>query len=697
MIRNGRTLVTGFVGKRPAVVYASLAPFVDDLIATDVLLAVTSGDEGTQRYETKLRGMEPLDRLDWLDPIIFDQETDEEKATRYILEQAKGYDRVFLALKGGMGRWAEKLLLSIVREPSFPEFFLILSDGRKAFHMDRRGKKVKSHQLASLGLQQYLDLHGLVLTSEIVDNKTAINGVLSRNHPHRTNNLPFLMLLEYRGFLYAAFDTSGWIDGVTPTVKYQKEFRRQIEQCQNLTLETGRILLVVNAKNSQASTLRMRCEEQGVAVTVIEKNDMAGVEQIKKALLQMAKKPHPGNSYKGQDAHSHDIVGKQKHQFNTGTLVIAVSGLDSFVHLLAVHTHNPQNLFAFYDDSTTGTAEAAKRLKKIIQSHIPPYAGRVLLNKTDHIGAEIIADIQKLREKSSDPWDFNLSPGTKEQAFMFILASHPKDRFWYFDTKGECVQQIESEGKIPQHYPPLTDIACQLGGDLKSRGYNLVQDSLAQDALTLVKEVFAALGDSKFKGSLSSEAGAGCPSKDNRPVYCRSDQFTIRSACKTFNMQQYFPWFHSKDRDGNFDDNLWLEPMVAASLLAAGADEVVCNLQWAWGNKRQSKDFFRDEQDVVARFGNKIVVVSCKTGLGKEKKDRHFWEVEHMATRFFGRFAIPIVAVPIFVDATSELRHGESLKGVDGEKILDGCRTRILGANRLAKPELLKSWLLKQI
>jgi hypothetical protein len=136
--------------------------------------------------------------------------------------------------------------------------------------------------------------------------------------------------------------------------------------------------------------------------------------------------------------------------------------------------------------------------------------------------------------------------------------------------------------------------------------------------------------------------------------------------------------------------------MVATSLLVAGADEVACNLQWAWENKKGKKDGFRDELDVVARFGNKIVVVSCKTGLGKTKKDRHFWEVDYMANRFFGRFAIPIVAMPIFVEATSELRHGETIKGEDGERILDGCRTRLLGANRLAEPELLKSWLLER-
>jgi hypothetical protein len=687
----------GFVGQRPAVVYTTLAPFVDDLVdtETDVLLAVTSGAAGTQRYEAKLRGLEPLDRLNWLDPIIFDDETGEEEAIQQILEQARGYDRVFLALKGGMGRWAERLLLTIVREQSFPEFFLILSDGRKTFSMDRRGKKVKSQQLASLGLQRHLDLHSLVLEAEKVDDKMAIKGVLSHDRAHGKNDLPFLMLLEYRGFLYAAFDTSEWMDG-DPAVKYQKEFRRLMEQCRNLTLETGRILLVVHGNKSQSSTLRQRCEEQGVAVVVIEGINMAGVEQIQKALLHMAKKPHPGNDYKGKDAHLHDIIRKHTCQFKTGTLAMAVSGLDSFAHLLAVHSHNPQNLFAFYDDSTTGTAEAARRLKKIVQSHVPPYAGRALLTKTDHTGAGIIADIQKLREKSSDPWDFNLSPGTKEQAFMFILASHPQDRFWYFDTEGEYVQQIESEDKIPQHYPPLTDIACQLGGELKSRGHTLVQGSLSSAALDFVKEVFVTLGNSEFKGSLSAEAGKCSPSNDPRPVFCRKDQLTIRCSNKTFDLKQFFPWFTSQDGEGNCDDNLWLEPMVAASLLAAGADELVCNLQWAWEGKRQHKDFFRDEQDVVARFGNKIVVVSCKTGLGKEKKDRHFWEVDYMANRFFGRFAIPIVAVPILVEAASELRHGETIKGEDGERILDGCRTRLLGANRLAAPESLKSWLLKR-
>ncbi|MBV5341461.1 MAG: hypothetical protein J0665_18220 [Deltaproteobacteria bacterium] len=687
---NNRTLVTGFIGQRPAAVYSPLAPFVEYLGNADVRFAVTSGTDGTQSHEDKLRAMTPLDRLNWLDPIVFDKQNGE-LAVEQILEHARGYDRVFFAIKGGVGSWSEKLLLLVVRDQSFPEFSLILSDGSNGLLIDKTGKEIMRHELASLGLQGYLVLNGLVVSSGEVNDNRAINGLLRHNHPYNGSELPFFILCEHRGFLYTACRAETWLDA-PDKIKYQNEFRRHIGQCRNLTVESGRILLVAIDNKKQTKTLEQRCKEQGIKIIVIQGYNKAGCQQVEDTLSQMIRSLHPGDAYKVGPSEPAEITRNQIRISQPSTLVIAASSLDSPAHLLAAQTHHPQTLLVFYDHHTKGTKEAAHRLKEIIQSQNPPAAGQVLLNKTDHIGGGIIADIKKRRGESPEPWDFNLTPGTKEQSFMFILSSRPGDRFWFFDTKGESVQRIDTEDKLPQRYPPLADIAWQLGGKLKSRGHSLGSGDLPADTFSQVQEVFQALSESQFKGALSANNGQPKTKQDLRPVYCENNMLTVESTRRVLNLKKLFPWFTSRNHDGKIDNNLWLEPMVAASFLAAGADEVVCNLQWTW-DSQHLKEYFRDEQDVVALFGSKIYVISCKTALPKEKKDRPFWEVEYNASHFFGRFAVPVIAVPFSVQTGSELRHGQLTKDKAVTTSIIGCRTQLVGANFLADPNALKSWL----
>lgn len=62
-----------------------------------------------------------------------------------------------------------------------------------------------------------------------------------------------------------------------------------------------------------------------------------------------------------------------------------------------------------------------------------------------------------------------------------------------------------------------------------------------------------------------------------------------------------------------WEGGAWLEQVVAAALVQAGADEVFLHLKWAWPpDVKVPQEGPGDELDVAARFGPAVFAFSCK-------------------------------------------------------------------------------------
>ena len=115
--------------------------------------------------------------------------------------------------------------------------------------------------------------------------------------------------------------------------------------------------------------------------------------------------------------------------------------------------------------------------------------------------------------------------------------------------------------------------------------------------------------------------------------------------------RQFTVSFHGKSGEGHLDGGgKWLEQVAAGAFLAAGAEEVLIGVEWAWPAGREPKGIansYKDEADVIARFGPTIFAISCKAGKS-ESLAVAAREVEAKAFRLVTRFAIPILVRPQF-------------------------------------------------
>jgi Holliday junction resolvase len=94
----------------------------------------------------------------------------------------------------------------------------------------------------------------------------------------------------------------------------------------------------------------------------------------------------------------------------------------------------------------------------------------------------------------------------------------------------------------------------------------------------------------------------------------------------------------------------WFEKVVASTLVAAGANAVRVGVKVAWPagarpETPEGRSEFKDDADVIARFGHRFVVVECKLGRSTTLASAAR-KVEAVASRAIGRLAIPLVVRP---------------------------------------------------
>ncbi len=338
-------------------------------------------------------------------------------------------------------------------------------------------------------------------------------------------------------------------------------------------------------------------------------------------------------------------------------------GTDASATLVSMVSHRPSRLWLLVDRTSAPIAETVRRLRAVM-SLLP--CGDVIVIASDTFGSDVRFRLAEFPEFASATASgsvvANLSPGRKVQGVALARVSDA--RLCTLDNRSGRVAWLDGKAtpEVPLTGPAIVAAATVIGGPLRSE----CEAAAPDDAWGRLARALFDMGQER-----------GVPS----PVilFARKGRW-IRIA-KTGDVieavQRDGDWWltlrDTKSRitaeaslGGDPRDGRWFEWLVATQFVHAGADEVRRNVAWAWTRKERGTGvvsidhdwkFHRAEVDVVARFGSRFVVVSCKAGRFHEDGvdaagnrpptvDEALREIEAVAAMGFGRFALPALAVP---------------------------------------------------
>lgn len=352
-------------------------------------------------------------------------------------------------------------------------------------------------------------------------------------------------------------------------------------------------------------------------------------------------------------------------------------GADPSSTLVCAATHRPVRLWLIVDATSGATVECARRLKRVAAS-LPCRELRTV--SSDLFGARLRLDLEGNADFQDDIRNgliCNVSPGRKIQTLS--LASVPGMAICSLDNQRGVVSGLATE--LPLRGPSIEVQTTTCAGPLLRPGKVATGKSPWQHLAVALLEAARCqcVGPAGLAGRNPRRLGLG----DGRAL----ELVTRKSLLALVLLQPVAPRKVLVPLPLDVNDGAWFEQLVAESFAAAGADEVRRNVKWAWPERfaprrnGERMHWHRDETDVVARFGPRFVVVSCKAGKFKPRADAR--EVAAVASMGCGRFALPVLAVPF-----RPAGLGDVLPGPGGAVWLD--------LTVLADPAALAEWVRDQ-
>lgn len=338
--------------------------------------------------------------------------------------------------------------------------------------------------------------------------------------------------------------------------------------------------------------------------------------------------------------------------------------------LKAILSHDPENVYLFYDRNSDLISSIARNLRDLMMTR----GKYVELIETNNRGQGIIEFIMTKASRMQE-FQINLTPGTKAQTVALTRAAkllgNERNLFTIHSRKGsESITRLVDDESLCEVINPSPEmiIKCQ---PVKFK------EAYEPPEIDAFLKVMAMLAQKRVSGNLSHILGLRLR---NKPVFKKlgtsSQKNKIRLWClldgKDYEIEQSFI---DSERSG-----IWWEAAVAY-VIKKGLDvNVMWSAMWEWPGSSKQKRFLT-ELDVVFGWNNYICVVSCKTGReGFSPVTRY--EVKSEARKRFDRFALPFIAVPVdeyhgklYAGVTEEgvmyltpsvLAHGERLKEVLG-------------------------------
>lgn len=315
--------------------------------------------------------------------------------------------------------------------------------------------------------------------------------------------------------------------------------------------------------------------------------------------------------------------------------------------MIALCTHRPRSAFLLFDRNTPAAREMARRI--LDQAARLP-AGTITCVPSDGIGSgvreRLTPELRGRRVRA------DLTAGRSSQGCA--LAHMPDVELWFIRGDRGIGQRLDDDTTLPCRAPEIVTQARIVGGPLLHDGTDgsTLNHAFFSDLTAVLAsavhqvKTFSPLPQVKSpRGELAFLAKNAVTQVKVR-INGRSSRGKIRPR-------------------GGF----WFEDLVASRLASIGADEVRIGLKFRWPRDveeklrqrlnptagGQEREPFKDEIDVVARFGHRFCVVSCKTGEEFDSQRGNAWSArltaEARATRGvtvlgIDRFALPIVAHP---------------------------------------------------
>lgn len=379
-------------------------------------------------------------------------------------------------------------------------------------------------------------------------------------------------------------------------------------------------------------------------------------------------------------------LGKD-HQGSGGQSDVALAlclGNDPSATLVSLFTHRPGRVLVIYDSTTPYVQEVACRLATHA-ARLP--VGTLTFVSSNLLGRGVRTTLN--RQENTVPLRVDVSPGTKAQAC--VLAQVQGAELWSLMThKGLAACLADENKNIPLTAPDLVTVASIRGGDLLEGGF--VPSDKEKQFFPMLAKLLA-----RFV-SAEPQANILALFDDRQAITMDWGSLSFRelSASETIVSVSYEKQTSKMKID---QGGKWLEVLVAVIFSLAGADEVRYQVKWDWrprslgvapsmpapenGQPRvQQAIEHMHEADVLARFGHRVVAVSCKAGrkanLSKARK-----EIEALANVCLGRLCLPVL-VSLMISPSQR-----------DSSFTDNRSAILLGLQDLADPAELKNTLLK--
>ncbi len=342
------------------------------------------------------------------------------------------------------------------------------------------------------------------------------------------------------------------------------------------------------------------------------------------------------------------IPSLQGSDGGSGPALVVCLGADPSATLTSLATHRPRRVWILYDQRTPVVRVRAGRLRGDLPT-IGATAAEFV--PTDLLGRGITEWMATTGDALAEA-RVDISPGSKAQACA--LARTGIGQLWsLLPNRGVALPLREDDGAgVPLRGPGLVTVAQVMGGGLEDPGEDVTRISPDErQFLGILAECCdCILLDGGRLPRLSERHHGWCEHGTRELGRSRSQaadgltQFTVTHGDRTAT--------GTLPREGGY----WLEQVVGHLVAQAGADEVRTGLKWAWPAEVRNylKSVLGDahgriphraELDVAARFGHRLVAISCKSYVPSAIATPRR-EVEAVAAGGLGRFALPVLVVP---------------------------------------------------
>lgn len=643
--KNEPLLVIGLLGHTPAAIHATLFPYLkrfsSDYSEVHILLGATTGSQPSLPSFEKMSSFSTPPNCTFLTPSVSDSR-DFSNCLTQLVTSSKKYKNVVMLCKGGMNRWIISLLLQL--KDQHKALQLIQSDGTYSILCNSDNEEIDRKALRSLKIDDHLALVGATIEYDGEPDCTVFDAVIKRDE----HSLPVLAATSLKNYLRVWIDARHWSDDPNRTLAY---WRSSLDSLKELKINKEHVSIVLTRAQR---TLKKRAREEGIFIEY----DVPTLESI----TLEAKRGHNPKEFEGNTEVTNVIP--ESLPTSDKTLLVALSSIDSTATLTAITAHDASTVIVLYDENSDEIKVAANRLGTIARQATagePFFGKKLIFQPTTHIARLTADETSRLRNDTSSPLTINITPGTKEQSIALALCAQKTDKLYQLEAaRNKPLQLTGVRGEPtlkPADYPTIQQIAHFCGGAVKATR-RLTQQNVPSDALELAQSTFTHLNEIGWKTTLSDQIHKEF-----------NTQIPIRAEANTFAIKDNQPrslrklYKKCSDVERPINANEWLELFVATQLLNAGAQEVLQGVEWKWLNTSLDSEYFKNEVDAVARFGNKIISVSCKTSAPTLKKDsiehwtEHYREHSYVTKLNLGSFALPYIAFPIITpdDSTHQL------------------------------------------